>query len=46
MGGGGILPAAGSKAELDDDAYWSGRTVTVPGWVSAAHGAWKKWGKK
>ena len=44
MGAAGNLPAA-EKGELDDDAYWSGRTVTAPGWVSAAHGAWKKWGK-
>jgi gamma-glutamyltranspeptidase / glutathione hydrolase len=39
------LPAAEQGGALDDDAYWSGRTVTAPGWVSAAHAAWKKWGK-
>jgi len=44
MGGAAILPAA-EKGDLDDDAYWSGRTVTVPAWVSGGHGAWKKWGK-
>ena len=44
MGGAGILPAA-ETGDLDEEAYWSGRTVTVPAWVSAAHGAWKKWGK-
>jgi len=39
------LPAAEKGGPLDDDAYWSGRTVTVPGWVSGAHSAWKRWGK-
>lgn len=38
-------PAAETEGELDDDAYWSGRTVTAPGWVSGAHAAWKRWGK-
>jgi gamma-glutamyltranspeptidase/glutathione hydrolase len=45
VGGTGILPAAEKGGQLDDDAYWSGRTVTVPGWVSAAHAAWERWGK-
>lgn len=40
-----FLPAAEKAGELDDDAYWSGRTVTAPGWVCGAHAAWKKWGK-
>lgn len=40
-----VLPATEKGGELDDDAYWSGRTVTAPGWVCAAHAAWKKWGK-
>ena len=45
IGAAGSLPAAEKAGELDDEAYWSGRTVTAPGWVSAAHGAWKKWGR-
>ena len=40
-----FMPAAEQGGVLDDDAYWSGRTVTAPGWVCGAHAAWKKWGK-
>ena len=39
------MPAADEGGQLDDDAYWSGRTIVTPGWVSGAHAAWEKWGK-
>ncbi|MDT9598729.1 gamma-glutamyltransferase [Sphingosinicella rhizophila] len=45
VGGMALLPAAENVSTFDDDAFQSGRTATVPAWVSAAHGAWKKWGK-
>lgn len=45
MGASGALPAAENVRDFDDGAYRSGRTVTVPGWAAAAHGAWKTWGR-
>lgn len=45
MAGTCVLPAAEKGELLDDDAYWSGRTITAPGWVCAAHAAWRKWGR-
>lgn len=45
MGAAASLPAAENVAEFDDEAYFSGRTVTAPGWVCGAYAAWKKWGK-
>jgi gamma-glutamyltranspeptidase len=45
MGAAATLPAAEKVSEFGPDDYWSGRTVTAPGWVSGAHAAWKKWGK-
>ena len=45
VGGTSLLPAGDEGGALDDDAYWSGRTVTAPGWVCGAHAAWTKWGR-
>lgn len=45
VAGVGGLPAGEEGGELDEQAYWSGRTVVPPGWVSGAHAAWQKWGK-
>jgi len=45
VGGTNLLPAAETAGEFDDEAYWSGRTVTMPGWVCGAHAAWRKWGR-
>lgn len=44
VGGAGGLPED-EDGKLDEPARWSGRTVVPPGWVSGAHGAWKRWGK-
>jgi gamma-glutamyltranspeptidase/glutathione hydrolase len=40
----GSTPAA-EDGNLNEAARWSGRTVVTPGWVKAAHEAWRRWGR-